>query len=283
MVVPAPDRNRLIRLLLGYMIAIAAIWGAAHFAKINVEAFTEALVGVSPRDCIAALIAFTACSSLNAVGFSFLMGPATCRRIAAIAWLAALPAKYAPVGIGHVIGRGVFLARHGVSLTESIRSSIQEQLASLALCAGAAAGAWWLTSTTRSSWVAASILFATTVIACVVGIGATLPHSAARWRRAIAAVAFYSLALVAFGIGYWWLLEPHAGPRFLFGLFAGTVAGILAVLAPGGLGVREATTSALLDDPSRALAALMAARALLLISELMLAAAAYAFMLRQRA
>jgi uncharacterized membrane protein YbhN (UPF0104 family) len=85
----------------------------------------------------------------------------------------------------------------------------------------------------------------------------------------LAALACYAMAMLPYAGAYLVLVEPAEPLRFIQALFAGTVAGVLAVLVPGGLGVRESVVAAWSgqDAAETVLAGVVAARALILAAE----------------
>ncbi len=185
-------------------------------------------------------------------------------------WAATLLAKYVPGGVWHVVGRGLLLARSGVSARITASVGITEQCLSLGLC-GLISVAFLCFALDLPWWAFALVVLG--AIAMVV-----LPAPLLRWmhqsvradlyRRALLG---YFVGMIPYTLGYFVIVAPDLPVRFVGALFAGTVAGVLAILAPGGLGIRESATSLIAPSaqPAQLLAGLLAARALIIVVEIL--------------
>lgn len=276
----APDARKTWRLGIGYAVAIAALAFAAHYLGVQGPQFVSALGAVEPGRLILAFGLFAASLAINALAFSL-----ACRacdttvrgRVLMGGWLSTLLAKYVPVGLGHVLGRGLVLARYGVPARTTLVTGVVEQGFSLAICTAIAIAAYAL-DRGLGAWFWVATVGAATAIAVVAWRAIPQPRAgllAGAWLG-------YALAMAPYAGAYALLVQPVDALKFLQALFAGTTAGVLAVLAPGGLGVRESIMASM-SGPAHAtavLAGVVAARALILASECMGAVVGHALLRR---
>jgi len=266
----AVDARKAWRLGLGYALAVAALLFAARYLGVQGPQFWRALQAIAPERLALAFVLFAASLAINAGAFALanraFAAPARSGLLAGV-WLATLLAKYVPIGVGHVLGRGLSLARFGVPARTSVIVGVVEQGFSLALCAGIAAAAYALDRGLGIGlWAAAAVAAALALAAALWALRARAPVRAA---PLMASLASYALAMAPYAGAYLILVEPADALKFVQALFAGTVAGVLAILAPGGLGVRESVVASMSGAAaaSAVLAGTAAARALILASE----------------
>jgi hypothetical protein len=98
-------------------------------------------------------------------------------------------------------------------------------------------------------------------------------------RPYLASAALYVIALTPYAAAYVLLVGPNSLLGFVQSLFEGTVAGVLALLAPGGLGVRESwvAISQVEDGGKEMLGTLILARVLIIASEIAISFTAMAW------
>ncbi len=268
------DRTRRIwKLSLGYGLAAATIFFAARHLGLNAENVLDAFARLSPISLLLSMLAFTSQIIINSLAFAQLnqaFGVSIDTSILARTWAATLLAKYVPGGVWHVVGRGLLLARSGVSARITASVGITEQCLSLGLC-GLISVAFLCFALDLPWWAFALVVLG--AIAMVV-----LPAPLLRWmhqsvradlyRRALLG---YFVGMIPYTLGYFVIVAPDLPVRFVGALFAGTVAGVLAILAPGGLGIRESATSLIAPSaqPAQLLAGLLAARALIIVVEIL--------------
>ena len=265
------DRRRLWRLSAGYVFGIAVVVFAARHLGMQWDDVGNQLNNLSPWSCVIVLALFTCSLFLNALAFVYAnraVGVRAAGGLIAGTWLSTVLAKYLPIGIGHVIGRGVLLARNGVPVKATGITGVIEQSLSLLLCAWIAAVAW---SAMAGSVLLMSLALSVPAGLLIVGLTAVrtwaslIVESRAFWLSA----ALYALAMVPFFLGYAVLVFPASWLDFAFAIFGGTLAGAAAIFVPGGVGVREAATAALSvsADGPRMLSGLVVARLLVLFAE----------------
>lgn len=266
-VAPPPAARSRLRLAAGYAIAAAALAFAFRYLHVNGSQFVSALAAIEPAAVFTSVLCFSLVLAVNASAFAAAgkaFGISAARADLGAAWLASLLSKYIPVGVGHIAGRGVLLASRGVGWRPIVATGVFEQVVSIAWCALLAWGMH-----VRSGW---PILVA---LGVAVGAGTlvsarTLRSIGVASQKACAlSVLLYGAAMLPYALGYLVLVEPVDAARFVSALFAATVAGVLAVVAPGGLGVRESLTAALSLEPeaSGVVAGLLVARLLIIVTE----------------
>lgn len=266
----AVDRRGWWRLAAAYALAALALYFCVRYLGVHGGRFAEAILHLSPARLALAFGLFALGLGLNAGGFAFAnraLSATPSARVLAGAWLATLLVKYVPVGIGHVLGRGLMLSRHGVSARATAWVGLFEQALSLALCVAIAVLAH---AATETAWRPLALGLALAGVGLLLG-GAWWLHRRAVLRPMywLAALACYAVAMLPYAGAYLTLVEPSEPLRFVQALFAGTVAGVLAVLVPGGLGVRESIIAAWSgqDAAEAVLAGVVAARGLILAAE----------------
>jgi hypothetical protein len=255
------------KIWLGYGLAAAAIVFAARYLGLNRSAFISAISELAPTSLLLATVAFALHVLINAMAFAPLnhaFGVSARSSTLTRTWAATLLAKYIPGGIWHVVGRGLLLAKLGVPARTTAAVGMAEQGISLALCALIAAAFFWM-FVAASWWRLALVGIGSLALIFVPPRVFTLfrhPLRAELFRRALLG---YAIAMVPYALGYVVIVAPEAPARFLGALFAGTIAGVLALPVPGGLGIRESATSllALSAQPARLFAGMLAARALI--------------------
>ncbi|MGO4260320.1 hypothetical protein [Lysobacter sp. TAB13] len=267
----ATDSGKFWRLGLGYALAIAALVFAARYLGVQGPQFLQAIAAIDPGRLLLAFVLFALSLVFNAAAFAsanraFGVG-VTGPRLSAV-WLATLLAKYVPVGIGHVLGRGLMLSGFGVSSRTTVIVGVLEQGFSLSICAAIALAASALICRPDGAlWIgAAALLTVFVLIAAALLIG---KRSTVKVVPLASSLFGYALAMLPYAGAYVLLVEPADTLGFIQALFAGTVAGVLAILVPGGLGVRESVIASMSGaaQASSVLAGVVAARALILASE----------------
>lgn len=267
----ATDSGKYWRLGVGYVLAVAALVFAARYLGVQGPQFLQAIYAIDPGRLALAFLLFAFSLILNAAAFALAnraFGVSVAGLRLSGVWLATLLAKYVPVGIGHILGRGLMLSGFGVSPRTSLIVGVLEQGFSLSICAAIALSASALIYRTEYvAWIGLAVLF---------GIGVLLTAAWVTRKRTdvkivpLSASLFgYTLAMAPYAGAYVLLVEPAETLGFVQALFAGTVAGVLAILVPGGLGVRESVIASVssVAQASTVLAGVVAARALILLSE----------------
>jgi hypothetical protein len=259
------------RLVVGYALALVVVACAVRYVGVQAVPFLEAMAQIPVGRLLVSLCLFLLALFINAFAFALAnraFGVALSGHVVSGAWLSTLLAKYVPVGVGHVFGRGVVLSGYGVAVRTTAMVGLLEQVVSLALCASIALVAFAYLSGALSVGTASFFLPIAVVAATMV----------AMYRKRIdirvgaltASLACYGAAMLPYAMGYLILVDPAEPLRFIRALFAGTVAGVLAVFVPGGLGVRESAVVALSGGRVEiVLAGTIAARALILVSEIL--------------
>lgn len=259
------------RHVLGYALAALTVFFLARHVGLNASSFVDVVRDIAPSALVVAALAFALHLFVNALAFCALnhaLGVVLPTSVLSSAWAGTLLTKYVPGGIWHIVGRGLLLSRYGVGPKVTTAVGLLEQMISLAVCVllaaallwGAGVAPWWvpvagLTAAMAMVWLSRKVFLQINV-----------PVDLRFLRNAMIA---YTLAMGPYAVGYMMIASPEMPTRFLGALFGGTVAGVLALPVPGGLGVREAATSLLSasDQPARLVAALLAARVVILVVE----------------
>lgn len=263
-----PNQTKRIQLLAGYAIAIASIVFALRYLRVNTDHFLLALAGIELWRVGLAASLFLLVLAMNACAFAAAgraFGMPISSRVLCAAWLSSLLAKYIPVGVGHVAGRGVVLASRGVSWRSIVATGVFEQAVSLLWCMLIA---WsfhvMLPIASFAVVVPASLILGFMSVFVFRKMGFAVNGLASS-----GSVLLYSVAMLPYAIGYLVLVDPRDVFGFMSALFAGTVAGVLAIVSPGGLGVRESvTTAAASGEAGGVLAGLLVARIVILATEI---------------
>ena len=266
-------RRRQLRLLAGYALALAALVFAARSLGLSLEQLSQLAAGLEPGMIVLATVLLLVHNLLNREAFALLARACGCplpqpvlRRI----WARSLLAKYIPGGIWQLAGRAWLMQQQGCRARVAWYAGALEQVTSLALCMAIALTGWCL----LQGRTLAAMLVAAASLAALLTLPSVLPglvHRGQACRSALtyaAAMPFYLaahaclLALPLVALATW--------------LFAGTGAGLLAVVTPGGLGIREAVTSLLAGEQGVAvLSAMLVARVATLAVELLLSVQAW--------
>lgn len=258
------------RIWLGYAIGISTLAFACRYVGLNRDDFLAAIRAFEPWRLVATTALFSLHLWLNANAYERLtasvrseMSPSAVRS----AWLASLLAKYIPGGIWQLVGRGALLGRFGMTPKVATITGIAEQLLSLAWCALLAL-LLWAKIITLPWLMMSALLLACAAFAIVPMMGKRI-FSAVATRELRQSIVLYGFAMLPYAAGYLVLLEPAATWQFLMALFTGTIAGVLAILAPGGLGVRESVVAVFTDgaDGAHLLVGMTFARLLMFVVE----------------
>lgn len=269
----------------GYLLAAATVYFVAKHFNVQKEAFVDSFSTLTPAALLVSILAFSLHLALNALAFAPLnraFGVTLPTATLSTVWSATLLTKYIPGGVWNMLGRGLLLTKRGVTSRVVIAVGIVEQVISLALCALIAAVLLSPLSSNRIwAWfavlaAAVTLVVLTAPLARFLGVQFTLRHF-------LRALTGYMLAMAPYGLGYFVIVSPTDTSQFLAALFGGTVAGVLAVPAPGGLGVRESATALLSNstDPARLFAGMFAARGLMLIVESLASIASFQILRRR--
>lgn len=281
-----PPRKRSWLAVSGYVLAIAALYFSARYLQVNFGNLRNAALSIDAWRVLSAVCVFGLHLLLNALAFSALshgMGQRAGTRALAGAWTASLLAKYVPGGVWQLVGRGMLLARFGMGARDTAVTGIVEQVISLGACTAIGVGAHcWVYGHTLAGG-----LFLLLALMAIWLLSDRLARNAGdRRRRSIAvAIAGYVAAMAPYAVGYALLVSPPEAARFLSSLFLGTVAGVLAIPVPGGIGIRESVI-ALLDpvmEPSRLLAGLLIARLAMFVAESIATVVGYALLRKEPA
>lgn len=237
----AATRWRLVRIALGYGIALAAIVFTLQRLDLAAADLWLPASSLGRWSVAGAFALFTLHALMNAMAFGYLLRsfePRSSLTATAASWSASVLAKYVPGGVWQIVGRGVLLHRMGITPGVSMRSGLVEQALSLAGCLAVFLLASRFTGQGPYAgfWMAGLMLLLATFLVPrsllkQLGIGHRGPYSVS--------AAIYLAALVPYGAAYLLVVAPASSLPFVQGLFEGTVAGVLAVFAPGGLGIRE--------------------------------------------
>ncbi len=221
------------------------------------------------------------------------------RPAAARIWLVSNLGRYLPGKVWSIAGLAVLATRAGVKGWAATGSALAMQALAIGTGATVVAIAAPRTASPLQLAVAGVIaiafvwlLVSPTVVARLVS--AVWPKTEFKplgFRAAVFAGFVTLLAWVAYGLAFW-LLANGLFPlhtldlRSAIGVFAaGYIVGLLAVFAPGGVGVREAVLVALLTPrigPGQALALAVASRLLLTLCEVVAALAVLPSSLRRK-
>lgn len=267
----ATESGKFWRLGAGYLLAAAAVIFAARYLGVQGPQFVQAMAAIDPFRLLLAFSLLIVSLALNAVAFAFANRAFAVEvpspRLSAV-WLATLLAKYVPVGIGHVLGRGLMLSRFGVSTRTTVIVGVLEQGFSLAICAVIAVGAATLIHRVDGvAWIGLAVLLGVALlVATAMALRQRLEIKVAPLMLSLFG---YAAAMAPYAGAYLLLVEPVETLEFIRALFAGTIAGVLAIVVPGGLGVRETVLASMSDSghASAILAGAVATRALIVLSE----------------
>jgi glycosyltransferase 2 family protein len=189
-------------------------------------------------------------------------------------------AKYIPGSIWQYAGRAAGARAYGIPV-RPVGISLPIEFAATAVAAGSTAGfllGWW-----------GALILAAVVVALITGLVVARKRPAT--LATIRATLLYVPVWLAVGASFWLcarglLTVPAHDAAFYTAAFAvAWLAGLVAVYAPGGLGVREAVLVALLSSRTGAADALVlaaASRLMLVLADVVLAGVALAAMRSDR-
>jgi uncharacterized membrane protein YbhN (UPF0104 family) len=200
-------------------------------------------------------------------------------RIAAI-YLQAQLGKYIPGSVWQYASRGTMARAQGLPI-RTVAKSLPIELAGT-LCAGAAFAFF-----TLGWWGTFAVLGALGIAA---GLGTYLNHDRVAIRVTAQTVPLYAVTWPLIGVSFWMTARAflHVAPSDL-ALYAGAFAvawmvGLVAIYAPGGIGVREAVLVALLHHrigSADALVVAAASRAVFTFADLISAGLSLPLLRRQ--
>ncbi|HXH95939.1 MAG TPA: hypothetical protein VNH40_01900 [Gaiellaceae bacterium] len=268
----------LVAALVFVLVQLRSIWHDSH-------------VDLARVDWLALVGAFVASAvGVAAGGFIWLailrrLGTETRFRWAGVFFQAQL-SKYIPGTVWQYAGRAALGRAHGIP-TRSVALSVPVELGASALAAAA-------TAPLLLGWWGVPVVVAL-ALAVAVALG-RIAHSGSRAvtiaRAGTGAFLLYLSAWSAIGVGFWLCarglvpVPAHDLPVYAGAYGVAWVAGLVAIYAPGGLGVREAVLVALLAGrlgASDALVVAAVSRAILTIVDLVLAGASVVLLGRSRA
>lgn len=268
--------DRRLRTILGYAIGLVALVVVARMLGLRGGEIAAAITAIPLSSVLLAWALFALHMTLNALAFASLTNGLVDRaptRALAYAWLASLPAKYVPGGVWHVVGRGLLMSRLGIGRAAVVVGGVLEQASSLAWCL-LLAGCFALApaiglpvSAIGGAVVAASAAWLLPLLLQRLRPGTQRRYLRRTWL-------LHGLAMLPFAGAYLLLADPIYAWNFLAAIFAGTVVGVLAILVPGGLGVRESAAALFYGpvEPAELMGALLVGRLLLLLCDLLGAA-----------
>lgn len=260
-------RRRALRLVLGYLLAAAAIFYAIRYGARGWPDFWVSMTHLQPWRLLLSVVACLLALAINASAFSV-----ACRtqsrqgsfQVWGGAWLGTLLSKYIPIGVGHVVGRGAVLYGQGVTVAQSVRLGIFEQGVSLLWCALIASAVLPISGPARALCVVSILMLFAGTLRILGEWGGVM-------RFGLLSAALYGMAMLPYALAYLVVITPPDVSHFIGALFSATLIGTLTFLAPGGLGVREAGVSMFFSDvqPSNILAGMIATRGLIVLSEVL--------------
>lgn len=232
-------------------------------------------MALEPMALIACALLMACHTLLNREGFVALcaaldsgLPPATIRRI----WGRSLLAKYVPGGIWQLVGRGLQMRQLGSQHNSAVYSGILEQALSMLLCLTIAVSAHLFLSRHHALGIAIILLPALTLW-FVSRLTAWVKQRAALRRATI----LYAVAMPFYFAAYACIAWQLPLLELCAYLFTGTIAGMLAFLVPGGLGVRESVISLLAADTHMSLlTAMMMVRLITIGIEVLITVAGFA-------
>lgn len=261
--------------MLGYTIAIATVWFTSQIIGTGLNELVHAPTTASITGMVASLLLMLAHTLCNREAFLVLchsMDSGVDDRQLRLVWGRSLLAKYVPGGIWQLVGRAMQLRQLNARHNSAYYSGLAEQAISLGLCLGIAAITGLLLFEQPALAAAAAAL---TVVGAIVSCH-LLPGIACR-RHLAKAFALYALAMPLYLAAYACIATTMPLVELSARLFAGTSAGMLAFLVPGGLGVRESVASLMgAEQASTLLAAMVLVRLLVLAVEISLCLYAWA-------
>ena len=178
--------------------------------------------------------------------------------------------KYVPGGIWSVLGRGELARREGVGAAASYASVVFSLGGLYMACALVAAGALPWAADAKLAPVAIVVVVAGLIALHprVLGVGKQIAQKLTRreigvdippWGRSLQLVVLYVPVWLLIGSATWSIVHALGGraswPEVCFATALSWLVGFLAVVVPGGIGVREAVFVGALPALSRADAA----------------------------
>ena len=200
-------------------------------------------------------------------------------RSAAI-YLQAQIGKYVPGGVWQYASRGAMARGYGLSV-RAVARSLPIELGATVCAAGAFAFlaiGWW------------GVIAAAAAIATVSGVGTYLDGGRASLRLAAQTIPLYAATWPLIGVSFWMtaraFLDVSVSDIALYtGAFAAAwIVGLIAIYAPGGIGVREAVLVAILGPrigSADALVVAAASRVVFTVADLIPAALSLPLLRRQ--
>ncbi len=267
---------------LGYLLGLLIFFCLAVYYDINWSRLVDAILLVEPLKVGFAVGLFALHGAINAVAYTFLQQslsshchPKRCIQI----WLISQPGKYLPGGLWSYVSRAALLKKEGVPLKASITALTLEQIISLTIVILIAIVAWMVIS--FDTQIKQLIVLLAALATVVGGLLAWRSQSA---YLPVFPIVCYSVSMVPYFLAYLLIFQGEIVTDLIIALFTSTATGIVTLIVPGGLGVREAGLIALMPklDASEAASYALLSRAAIVISEFMLASAASAVYFRRQ-
>jgi len=189
-------------------------------------------------------------------------------------------AKYVPGGVWQYASRGTMARVHGLSVRVVARS-LPIELAATLYAGGA------FTFLIFGWWGGIAVIAA---IGAAPGLAAYLAPRRTALRVAARAVPFYAATWLLIGVSFWMTarafmyVSPSDLPLYTGAFAAAWIVGLVAIYAPGGIGVREAILVAILGPRiggAEALVIAAASRAVFTVADLVPAALSLSLLRRR--
>lgn len=243
-----------LRLLLGYGLAIATVCFTFRLLGNGFEQLAQLPTTASLPALASSLILMLLHTLCNREAFLQLcrsMDSGVPDNSLRLLWGRSLLAKYVPGGIWQLVGRAMLLRQLNARHNSAYYSGLVEQAISLGLCLSIAAIASLLLSHPALATFAVAAIALAATIACRLLPGIASRHHLCR------ALLLYCLAMPFYLAAYACIATSLPLVELAARLFAGTSAGMLAFIVPGGLGVRESVASLLGSGQATSLLAAM--------------------------
>lgn len=231
------------RVVLGYGLAVAALYFASHSVGLGLSQLSREPLPVGATEMLVTtlfLVAHTLCNREAFVRLCRSLDSGVADTMVRRIWGRSLLAKYVPGGVWQLVGRGLQLRDGGARHRSALSSGLFETIVSLAICIAIAACAYlYLASHSLFAILLALLVVALLVLLCQVFPGVHHPMTA------LSACALYALAMPLYLAAYACIANAVPLVELTAHLFAGTSAGMLAFFVPGGVGVRESVVGML--------------------------------------
>jgi len=259
-----------LRVVSGYTLALCALIAAIVYLDIDWQSFWFHIGKIPTSAIVLAALLFLAHALINATAFGILLrslSPGSDVRASAVSWLATVLAKYVPGGVWHFVSRGVLLHRAGATRKSILFSGVLEQIISIT---AATSIALFLIAKYSASWLVIGILLISILVFSYFVFGLRTKYLPKVNRISfVRACVLYTLSMIPYAAGYVVIVQPDVLLDFLGWLFVATSGGMVAIITPGGLGVREAILAAPTENINgqAVFASAIAARVVIILTE----------------